>query len=615
MTTGSVRLRGHPVAPVTGWPRRMSWAAVVWLAVSAVGCTLGEAPPPAPPAPPTAALEGPALAADGAEVSEARRSEASRVLADAERALDAGNHSLALELSLRVEEDLANVPGTSRALLVRARAYAGMGAWDEAEATAERYLSLFAPEDEGRAEAALLLAETRVDARHPGDVEALFGVPADAPSSVLERAEELAIRVAGDLDLAALREVVEQAPTHPRILPPFLTELAVRRTLMGEQTEGRALAERALELEPGEEVAERARRVSEGRIDELGGEVVVLGALLSEGGPPMLRQLSAEIRDGIEVALIEAEESGTVVRFELLDDEGSEARVAELVARLEAEGASGFIGPLADPAVAAAARARMGVTPVLSPMARVVPGDAGVFSLTGVDPSASRVLAEAALTVGVRDVVVMHPSTPEMEQEAQHFRRAFEDAGGLVRRTLAYPPGTTSFQEPFQEVIRQEPAGLVLLLSPEDVDLVAPQVAFFGVDDMEITILGNEAWASESVLQTVATRHTDGVVTVTSRGSEGEFGPRWDEFVERYEAHFQRTLRSPVAALGYDAARLLIFAASQGDGTPEGTARVLETIRDFPGATGVLEVVEGRIQRSFRPVRIDAGRAGPLLEP
>jgi ABC-type branched-subunit amino acid transport system substrate-binding protein len=93
----------------------------------------------------------------------------------------------------------------------------------------------------------------------------------------------------------------------------------------------------------------------------------------------------------------------------------------------------------------------------------------------------------------------------------------------------------------------------------------------------------------------------------------GDHGPGWEEFVQAYEEHFQRSLRSPTPALGYDAARLLIEANRRGDGTPEGTLRALERIRDFPGATGLLSIVDGRIQRTYLPVRIDARRLIPIL--
>jgi branched-chain amino acid transport system substrate-binding protein len=580
------------------------------------GCRLGEAPPPVAPVDPTepVEMEGPALEDGPPEVDAARVAEAARLLVEGEQALEAGDAELALERVGEVERGFAGVPGTARALAVRARAHLLQEAWPEAEEAAQRYVARFPEAAPEAQEGLLLLVRSRFEGRLDGGFEALFRIRADAPEATLDRAEEVAMDAAERLELPVLRDLVREAPPHPRLLPAFQVELAIRRALMGDLAGSRELARAALELEPGPRVAERARALEEGRVDALEREAVAMGAILSEGGPPSLRALSGEIRSGVEVALAEAEVSGLPVRFQVLDDGASLDRVARHVEELERAGAAALLGPLEDDGLAAAARARRGTLPLLSPTARRVPAGAPhAFSLTGVDPAASRTLARAALEIGVRQVVVLHPRTEEMEEEAAYFRSAFEEGGGRILRTLVYPPGTTSFQEPFAEVVRIRPQGLVLILPPDEVGLIGPQVAFYGVDDLEdLVILGNDVWSSEGVLQSVSPRHTEGVVTVTARVDGSRFGPAWETFVERYEQQFQRTLRSPVPALGYDAARLLLQASREGGGTPEGTARALETIREFPGATGLLSIEDGRIQRRYTPVRIQDREPVPL---
>jgi hypothetical protein len=237
----------------------------------------------------------------------------------------------------------------------------------------------------------------------------------------------------------------------------------------------------------------------------------------------------------------------------------------------------------------------------------------GVFSLTGVDPAAGQALASLVFREGIRQVVLMHPTSTEILEEVRWFREAFLAGGGTIVRTLSYPVGTTSLAGPLNEVVGLAPRGLVLILSQEDVETLAPQLSFYGVDVVEgLTIFGNEAWVSQSVLQIVPTRHTDGVLSVTTWAVDGEYGPGWNEFVQAYETHFRRTLRTPVSALGYDAARLLLQAARTGGGTPAGTLRAFQEIRDFPGATGMLSVVDGTVRRSYIPVRIENRRVIPL---
>lgn len=581
---------------------------VLLLALGA--CRLGEAPTPVPEAAP---LEGPALEPGPEDPDVERAREAARLLGQAETALQAGDYTQALDAAGAVETRLGNVPGTARALWVRARAHRGLEEWEAADGAVERFLDRISPEDRLHPDATLLRAEARVHGELPGDVEALFQVPAQSPEGILDQLEGLAEEVSRGLDPATLRDLIDEAPRHPRVLPVFQVELAVRRSLLGDRDVAVQLARAALELSPGARTAERARRIMDDELEELDRGVLVLGSILSEDGPPSLRDLSARIRDGIEVALVELERQGVSVRLETANDGGSTGAASDAMARLEAAGVTGLVGPLVDDPFEAAARARRQGVPMVSPTARLLPsGMADVMSLTGVDPAASRALAQLARDAGVREVVVLHPRTAAMTQEAMHFREAFQELGGTVRREVVYNPGTTNFADPFGQVVGLRPQGLVLILPPDDVELVAPQVAYFGVDDLEITILGNESWSSEGVLMSVNPRHTEGVLTVSSRSGPDTFGPRWDTFVESYESHFQRTLRSPLPALGYDSALLLIYAARQGDGSPESTARVLATIRGFEGATGVLDVVDGRIQRSYQPVRIEDRQPVPF---
>ncbi|MEX0843080.1 MAG: ABC transporter substrate-binding protein [Gemmatimonadota bacterium] len=582
-------------------------AAVVLL----TGCSV-YAPSPSPePAP--EAMEGPALSEGPTDTSAEREREAARLLEEAERALREGRFETVLARTVEIEDGFSDVRGTLRALQLRADAQVGLGEYDDAEESARRLGSRAEPGEPLFDVAALLMAKARVAGSLPGAAEALFDISETATDDVLAPADSLARGLADQMAMDALREVVDRAPEHPRILPVFLTELAVRRVLVGETSEGHELARRALVLQPGPETRERATLLLEGRVAELGSEPVLLGALLSHAGPPSLRQLSESIREGIELALLEAEESGALATVEVLDDQGSGPRAAELVTRLQENGVVGLIGPLSDQGVAAAATARRGTLPLLSPTARSVPpGSGGVFTLTGTDPAAARTLARLVVQQGVRNVVVFHHASPSFAEEAEIFRAALTNAGGSVIRTLSYNPETTSFAEPLGQVVSLRPQGFVLLLPAEDVELIAPQIAYFGVDDLDIRIFGNEVWSSDGVLESVPARHTEGVYTVSSRGPDGSLGPRWHSFVERYESHFQQTLRSPVAALGYDAARLLIYAAAQSDGSPEGTFQALASVRDFPGATGTLSVVDGRVQRAYLPVRIEARQPVPV---
>ncbi len=590
---------------------RITLTLILAVAVLA-GCARVGEPSPTPEA--ATVLDGPAIRAGVESPAEAR--EAFRLVSEGEGALERGDFAMALARATEVITRLPEAVGSAQALWLAARSAQAMGDGPEAEEFALRYVEIPGVAPEAATDALLLIARVRTAEGRPGGVEVLFRIPTDLDPLHRPPVERAISALASALTLPELRDLVDEAPSHPFVLPPFLAEFATRRLRVGDTAGAMALARLALDLEPSVDLTVTLNLLAAGEGVPSEGRVGALGALLSTSGSPAFQGLTREIREGIEVALSREEAHGLPpTRLEVEDDGGDAGQAAAALRRLEGAGVFGVVGPLMDPLVRSAVDARIGRLPLISPTARVVPTEAGsVLALTGGDPEAARTLAALARREGVRRVVVMYPDLPEMSQEAGWFRDAFEGAGGTILRSFAFPPRATNFADPMQETVRLAPDGLVLLLPPELVELVAPQVAFHGVDDLEgLKIFGNETWSSDAILQGVNPRHTEGVFTVTSREGGTGFGPGWSEFVSAYEEHFQRTLRSPVPALGYDAALLLLRAARDGGGTPEGTARALESIRDFPGATGRLSIVDGRIRRTYLPVRIEGRR--PVLLP
>lgn len=584
------------------------------LVVLAGGCASSGPPPPAP-VPSGLFLEGAAIREGTYTPDEAAA--AAELILEAERLLEAGALREALDRAERVESGYSTSPGSSRALWVRARVLRDLRDWAAAEAAADSYADLVPEDPAASGRAHLLLAEVRREGGLPGGLESLFEIPPDAAEAELLGAEALASLWASGLATPELRDLTVEAPRHARLLPVFLAELAVRRYLTGDAEEARAIAADALAFSPGASVAQRATGVIDGTISEALEVAASIGGILPIFGSPGVSRLAREIAEGVEVALaVEEGAFSRPIRFVSVEDATDAGDVAAAVIELESQGVAGLIGPLQEGQVATAARSRTTAVPVITPTARLIPdGASGVYSLNGVDPNAAAALAALVLGRGIREVVALHTDSPEMEEEFAWFRQAFTAGGGLVTRVLAYPPGATGFRDQMLEILEIRPQGLVFLLPPQDVELLAPQVAFYGVDELPgLSVFGNQSWTSEGVLQNVQARSTEGVFAVTSWVGEGAFGPGWETFVEAYEEHFQRSLRSPAAGLGYDAARLLLRAARVAGGDPRRTIEAFEGIEGYPGATGFISVTDGRIRRSFVPVRIE-NRALVLLNP
>lgn len=339
---------------------------------------------------------------------------------------------------------------------------------------------------------------------------------------------------------------------------------------------------------------------------------LVIGAVLPVSGPPSLREYARLFVEGLETGVQLAGEAGLRVKLVVVDNQGTASGSARGAAAVVAEGALAILGPLDADNMRAAARAVPREVAFFSPSARQVPyGRSGVYSMAAGDPEAGRTLARAVWNLGLADAVIVHPRSPGEGVEMDAFQRAFVSLGGVVRRRIRYLPGTTTFEQSLTEVKSLAPSLLVMAAPPSDVELFAPQIAFFGLDETELQVAGTAGWTSPSVIERVARRHTDGVVALSTvpPGVVSETPP---EFVAAYETLFRRSLNSVVPAAGLDLLQMALGAYGQGAASPDEVAATLERIGMFEGATGTYAFSDGRLTRQYFPVRIFQGALHPV---
>lgn len=531
-----------------------------------------------------------------------------------------------------------------RDILRAARDSAGTAAWEFVRANARTLIREY-PGLPGSAEAYGLLAQAEFQERHfPGAAEAareyrvllgqghpyfpsvallesrawheagetegvlspLLQLPSDTDPELQAEARELARGALPSLPMDRLEGWArEVAGSHP--LRGLLTsEWASRLYLQGEEAEARRWAAAALDgpLEGRERAL--ADGVMEGRLEEVLELPVVIGVVLprSQVSPNTL-QYAEWIQEGVQVALAEFQPRlRRPVQLEVVDDRGVASGARRAMRILGSAGAVGALGFLSPEVLGEAAEARPGGFPLISPVSFLSPEEApGVYSLSGPDPGGARALAQAARELELVTVAIVRPATEEARVDAEAFQEEFQARGGRVPSDIVYEPGSTFFQPQFQEVEGILPDGLFLPLTPRDIQLLAPQITFYGIDTLGAQILGTSGWTEDAVVMEVDSRHTDGVVAATTRTTQDQT-ESFLRFQEAYESFFQKTLRSQVPAFGYDAAALILKAMEAGPRDPQELGTALGEIRDFPGATGVLSVEEGRILRRPLLVRI-----------
>ena len=441
---------------------------------------------------------------------------------------------------------------------------------------------------------------------------AILALPTQGVTRGVLRQLESAVTQLSRRDLVELAAMTSAAKRDERYGVVY-GELAFIHLLTGDPEEARRYALMARNAGVRGRAEEVVNAVLGAGVADLMPADLVIGALLPISGSPSNREYTRLFREGVEVAATLARRAGWNVEFVIEDNRGTPSGSARGVSSLVSRGAVAILGPLIAENMESAVRAAPGRVAFLSPTARRLPsGRRGVYSMGAGDPGVGRALAEAVRQAGFDEAVVIHARSPGEALEANAFEEAFYASGGVVRRRMRYMPGTTTFNVELQEVETLVPQVLVIAAPPADVELLAPQIAFFGLDTLDIQVAGTAAWTTPSVLESVERRHTDSVITVNTLPPGAAFDPA-AAFVAIYEEHFRRTLLSPVPAIGFDLFRMALVAYGDGVRTSRGTVASLERLDGFQGATGTYSYVDGRVEREFFPVRIVDGELHPVV--
>jgi len=326
----------------------------------------------------------------------------------------------------------------------------------------------------------------------------------------------------------------------------------------------------------------------------------IIGAIIPEFGSPRMMTNTGGILEGMRIALdVFENENRQFSKPKLVVIPGGDdiQGITEAIQNFTEVQVLGIVAPLQDRIMLEMSLKKDLSLPVISPISSSFDSNSRSFiSLVGVDPGASRMLARQAVTSGLKTVAILHSRDLKSTFEAEIFRAEFMELGGSILGKFEYPVGATFFEEELRAVEELQPDMLFLPVPGEDVELLAPQVTFFGLDSLGIRVFGTAGWIQEDILNAVDTRHTDGVVAA-SPYPVGQLLPGYSQFLSAYEEAHQRTLPNEMPTLGYDAASLLLEGIRRGAKAGDELLETLDMISDLPGATGIISVEEGRVMR------------------
>jgi branched-chain amino acid transport system substrate-binding protein len=174
----------------------------------------------------------------------------------------------------------------------------------------------------------------------------------------------------------------------------------------------------------------------------------------------------------------------------------------------------------------------------------------------------------------------------------RYFRTRFEELGGQVLLQTSYNGGCDIASLGEQVLNLPSPPSFVYLAGiPECIGVVVASLRSVGITQ---PILGGDGLDTPNLL-TGGSEPTDQVWYTTHAWLSSETGtPQAQAFIAAYQQAYKTPPEDAFAALGYDAANLLLDVVRHAEALrPQNIAEALAATRGFQGVTGTISYTEG----------------------
>jgi branched-chain amino acid transport system substrate-binding protein len=421
----------------------------------------------------------------------------------------------------------------------------------------------------------------------------------------LQKAHEILRSGLSDADLAEAAFMFDSSP----IGEDAILQQALRAFSAGQKDQARKLAERLVQSPASFPYRREAVQLME-KITGKAWLQSAIGVVLPLTG--RYATFGELVRRGMELALQvhgegEGPRVGLIFRDAGADPEKAVATVTELA---EEEGVMAIAGPLTGVAsLAAAGKAQEERVPLLTLSQREGLPEIGDYVFRDSLTASQQVKSLVNYAMGDRKMTtfaILYPENKLGREMTELFTREVGSRGGHIAATQSYaendtdfgrqikllkgenpdapeppspPPGTTG-------TVKVKPAlGFDALFIPDYADrvgLIAPQLAFYGIEDFPL--LGINGWNSPELIR-LAGRYVEGAVFV-----DGFFRYSPYSFVKDFvNLYYEKYGEEPtiLEAQGFDVAGILLSLLDSPDiRTREDLRQSLARLRDYPGVTG-----------------------------
>ncbi|MCD6024071.1 MAG: branched-chain amino acid transporter, amino acid-binding protein [Fibrobacteria bacterium] len=304
---------------------------------------------------------------------------------------------------------------------------------------------------------------------------------------------------------------------------------------------------------------------------------------------------------GVALAVEEVNAGGGVlgrkIRLITEDDQGKPEEALTAVTKLiSKDRVSALIGEFASSnSLAAAPFAQQSRIPMVShgstnPKVTQI-GDY-IFRVCFIDPFQGEVMAKFARnTLKLDRVAILRDIKSDYSVGlADYFTKSFTALGGTVVADESYSAGDKDFNAQLTALKGKTPAAIFVPGYYTEVGLIARQARKLGVHAI---LLGGDGWDSDKLWE-IGGEALNGSY-FSNHYSVDNPSPVIQGFVEQFKARYDGEKPDALAALGYDAAKVLIDAIRRaGSDDPKAIRDSLATTQGFAGITGIISLNENR---------------------
>jgi branched-chain amino acid transport system substrate-binding protein len=287
---------------------------------------------------------------------------------------------------------------------------------------------------------------------------------------------------------------------------------------------------------------------------------------------------------------------GKKVRVIVEDDQSKPEEAATAVTKLINQNhVVAMLGEVSSSrSLAAAPICQANGVPMISPSStnpRVTQVGNYIFRVCFIDPFQAEVGARIAWEIlHLKKVAILSDVRNDYSVGLQtFFRQTFKGFGGEIVAEQSYSEGDSDFRAQLTQIKSANPEGIYVPGYYTEVGTIARQARELGIT---VPLMGGDGWDSPRLWE-IGGEALNGCY-FSNHYSVDDPSPAVQKFVTDYRAKYKQT-PDALAALGYDAARILADAMTRAGSTKGDKVRdALSATKDFQGVTGTITINKER---------------------